>query len=483
MIIKQIILLFACTIALELQGQIQEGFLLTPFQTDSVNKEINTTHSGIFPAIQLNIAKNIGFRLNKNHQVIPLLDLGIQNNTEINYRIGGGLLFEGSPLKNLYYRIGGLVYYAKNDTFFHVPFGKEIGQKGLGFMGAPMGRISYSPHKYFNFQLGYDKNFIGEGSRSLFLSDYGKPYLFGQIKTHFWHLDYLVLYQSFKENYQGKNQTKYAASHFLSWNITKRININFFESVIFRAKDTLLQRGFDPEYLNPLIFYRPQEYAIGSSDNALIGMGLSIKIKKAKLYSQLIIDDFLLSAVQAKSGYWANKIGGQIGFKSMYKKGANNLFYRIELNAVRPYTYSHLNPMQNYGNNNATLSHPLGANFIELYLEGKWHYLKNTFQLSGSYGLMGLDKNNLNYGANIYQSYALRPYDFGVVIGQGTGVNFYRVNLQYRRAISEKGSISAYAELQFRGDQYQINNTSTIQYHILPVIGLRSQLWNDYRNY
>ena len=483
MIIKQIILLFVCTIALELQGQIQEGYLLAPFQLDSVNKEINASHSGIFPDIHLNIAKNIGFRLNKGNQVIPLVDLGIQNNTEINYRSGAGLLFEGSPLKNLYYRIGGLVYYAKNDTFFHVPFGKEIGQKGLGFMGAPMGRISYSPHKYFNFQLGYDKNFIGEGSRSLFLSDYGKPYLFGQIKTHFWYLDYLVLYQSFKENYQGKNQTKYAASHFLSWNITKRININFFESVIFRAKDTLLQRGFDPEYLNPLIFYRPQEYAIGSSDNALIGMGLSIKIKKAKLYSQLIIDDFLLSAVQAKSGYWANKIGGQIGFKSMYKKGANNLFYRIELNAVRPYTYSHLNPMQNYGNNNATLSHPLGANFIELYLEGKWHYLKNTFQLSGSYGLMGLDKNNLNYGANIYQSYALRPYDVGVVIGQGTGVNFYRVNLQYRRAISEKGSISAYAELQFRGDQYQINNTSTIQYSILPVIGLRSQLWNDYRNY
>ena len=110
MIIKQIILLFVCTIALELQGQIQEGFLLAPFQSDSVNKEINATHSGIFPAIQLNVAKNIGFRLNKNNQVIPLLDLGIQNNTEINYRVGGGLLFEGSPLKNLYYRIGGLVY-------------------------------------------------------------------------------------------------------------------------------------------------------------------------------------------------------------------------------------------------------------------------------------------------------------------------------------------------------------------------------------
>ena len=104
MIIKQLFLFFVCMIALELQGQIQEGFLLTPFQTDSVNKDGNAPHSGIYPTIQLNIAKNIGFKVNKNNQVIPLLDLGIQNNTEINYRFSGGLLFEGTPLKNLYYR-------------------------------------------------------------------------------------------------------------------------------------------------------------------------------------------------------------------------------------------------------------------------------------------------------------------------------------------------------------------------------------------
>ena len=85
MIIKQLFLFFLCTIALELQGQIQEGFLLTPFQTDSVNKEVNAPHSGIYPIIPLNIAKKIGFRLNKNNQVIPLVDLGIQNNTELNF--------------------------------------------------------------------------------------------------------------------------------------------------------------------------------------------------------------------------------------------------------------------------------------------------------------------------------------------------------------------------------------------------------------
>ena len=118
-----------------------------------------------------------------------------------------------------------------------------------------MGRIAFQPHKYFNFQLGLDKNFIGEGCRSLFLSDYGKPYAFGKMQTHFWHLEYTILYQGLTEQYQNKTRLKFGSSHFLSWNVTSWLNINFFESVIFQAKDTLLQRGFDPEYLNPFVFF------------------------------------------------------------------------------------------------------------------------------------------------------------------------------------------------------------------------------------
>ena len=36
--------------------------------------------------------------------------------------------------------------------------------------------LSYTPSKYFNFQFGNGKNFIGDGYRSLFLSDVASPY-------------------------------------------------------------------------------------------------------------------------------------------------------------------------------------------------------------------------------------------------------------------------------------------------------------------
>ena len=50
------------------------------------------------------------------------------------------------------------------------------------------------PAKYLDFQFGYDKNFIGNGYRSLFLSDFGNSYLFLKINTRIWKFNYLNLF-------------------------------------------------------------------------------------------------------------------------------------------------------------------------------------------------------------------------------------------------------------------------------------------------
>ena len=480
MIIKAGVLsIFICFICSISRAQIAVDWLVEPRPNDSLKTAQITLHDNFYPDIQLNIAKNTGFKLKSKTSFVPVLDLGLQQNEATYYRIGGGGFLEGTPGKKWYYRVGGICYFQEAGNNFKVPY-QEYNDQPNKIMGvSPMGRIAFQPHKFFNFQLGLDKNFIGEGCRSLFLSDYGKPYAFGRMQTNFWHLEYTILYQGLTEQYQNKTRLKFGSSHFLSWNVTSWLNINFFESVIFQAKDTLLQRGFDPEYLNPFVFYRPQEYAIGSSDNVLIGGGITFKYKKHRLYSQFILDEFFLSEFRNNSGWWANKIGGQIGIKGWLGEGANTFFYRVECNAVRPYTYSHLTPMQNYGNSNSTLSHPLGANFAEILGEFKWQNNKWLFKLFLSYGLCGLDKNNLSYGSDNYQPYTLRPYDFGVFIGQGEKVNFVRTNLQLNYLFSKKGALAIFGELAWRCDL--MNGAFALQY--LPVVGLRSQLWNDYRNY
>ena len=62
------------------------------------------------------------------------------------------------------------------------------------------------------------------------------------------------------------------------------------------------------------------------------------------------------------------KTGFQLGYKAFDFFYIPRLTMQMEYNFVRPYTYAHHNPQQNYGHYNQPLAHPLGANFSELLL-------------------------------------------------------------------------------------------------------------------
>lgn len=134
--------------------------------------------------------------------------------------------------------------------------------------------LSYSPSKVFNFQFGHGRNFIGDGYRSMFMSQNASPYPFFKINTNFWKIKYTNTWMWLKDvrpevTVDGVFKTKFMATHYLSWNVTKKLNVGFFESVIW---DDTNGRGFDINYLNPIIFYRAIEFSTGSKGgNAIIG--------------------------------------------------------------------------------------------------------------------------------------------------------------------------------------------------------------------
>ncbi|HEY4799705.1 MAG TPA: hypothetical protein VII99_11560, partial [Bacteroidia bacterium] len=231
------------------------------------------------------------------------------------------------------------------------------------------GYLSYSLNKIFNFQVGKDKHFWGEGYRSLLLSDVSNPFPFIKLSATVWKLKYVSLFANLKdvENPSGLHKdfvNKYGTFHYLSWNASKRLNISFFESIIWQGTDSNRVRKFDVNYLNPMIFYRPVEYSLGSSDNALLGFSYKIKVGKKcrqQFYGQIVIDEFLLKEVLAifkkaahpfdhtiQYGWWGNKQGVQFGFKDFDLFTVKNLNFQTEINAVRPYTYSHGSVLQNY---------------------------------------------------------------------------------------------------------------------------------------
>jgi len=291
---------------------------------------------------------------------------------------------------------------------------KQFGSNAWDYSMAT-GYVSYSPSKYFNFQFGNDKLFIGDGYRSLFLSDnaYNNPYL--RISTTFWKLRYTNLFVSYQNIGNASNSgvggylQKFATYHHLSLNATKWLNIGLFESIIWQGGDTTgARRGFDVNYLNPIIFYRPVEFSRGSPDNVLIGLNFKAMIlKKYQLYGQLLLDEFSLREVRAGNGWWANKQAVQLGWKFFDFLGIRNLTWQNELNFVRPYTYGHFTAEQSVTHYAQPLAHPLGANFVENVQFLRYRYKRWGIQakvLLAQYGADTLMANGQmsNLGQNIF---------------------------------------------------------------------------------
>lgn len=451
------------------QGEVDD--LNEKFTSDTLQRSVKT-HTGLLPQIRLTNQEGSNYI-----SVAALGDLNYLQSNSSQFKTGFGAQFKMSMNDKWFVRVAA-VQGAHNLDSIYVPksYIRTL-HNTTNLYTDVRSRVSFTPNHIFNFQAGIDHNFVGEGLRSMMLSDYGVPYPFALIRTRFWRVEYSVLYQFLREGQPGNWESKFNASHHISFNATKWLNFGIFESVTFQPKDTLVNRGFDVEYLNPVIFYRPQEYSLGSSDNVLLGASFSAHYKKHTLYGQIMLDEFFLEEIRNKSGWWANKYGGQLGVKGEFNLLGQNIFYRGEYNFARPYTYSHINEDYNYGNQSFGLAHPYGANFMEGLIELKWQHKKWKARLFSNYFLRGLDDNGVNFGADIYQPYTTRPSDYDHFVGRGDALNGITSNIMIAYKITDFGNLNAFIENRM---SYTVQDN---RFDPMLVIGIRSLLWNDYRNY
>src|SRR6185295_14316661 len=186
-----------------------------------------------------------------------------------------------------------------------------------------------------------------------------------------WKLNYLFqLSRITANNVNGTNQRypdKYMAFHHLSVNVSKKLNLGFFESVMFSPQDSVNGGTFELNYLNPVIFYRAIEQQNGSADNVLLGLDWKwLAAKRLSFYGQFVLDEFVLNHLTSGDGWWGNKFSVQAGMKYVDVAGISNLDLQLETNVVRPYIYSHANQFTSYTHYMQPLAHPLGANFYEI---------------------------------------------------------------------------------------------------------------------
>jgi hypothetical protein len=444
----------------------------------------------------------------------PIFDLQVGKNTpgeiKSTYINTRGLQFRGGLGKNVHFTTtifesqGRFADYFMNYAYSIAPSGggpaivpgigiaKEFKADGLDF---PMAEatLSITPSRFFDLQLGYGRNFIGDGYRSLLQSDGASPYPFVKLNTTFWKLKYTNTYMWLKDvrpevTDQRTYETKYMASHYLSWNLNQRLNLGFFESVVWANTNG---RGFDANFVNPIIFYRAVEFSSSArSGNALLGLTGKYKASnRINLYGQFLVDEFSLNDVKAANQSWKNKFGYQIGAKYYHALNVQNLLLQAEYNHVRPYVYAHSDPLTNYAHNNQSLGHQWGGNFKEAIVVARYHRGRIFADAKITIGERGLDfdteQDNFNYGGNIFKDYEIgRPFDTGVTVGQGNKTEVFIADFQAGYLVNPATNLKLFGSVIYRNfDPSQVTASAFKNSTTWFSVGLRCDIFNWYFDY
>lgn len=276
------------------------------------------------------------------------------------------------------------------------------------------GTVFFNAAKFINVQFGFDKMFLGNGYRSLFISDHSNSHLFLNMNLRVWKLNYMSRIMELTPQYTRDGlggdslyPKKYASIHHISFNAPKWLTLGLFEGVVFGRKD-----HFEFSYLNPVMFIRGAELNIGSPDNSFIGVDAKANIAKhVQLYGQVMLDEFYTKYIRERKGWWGNKWAFQAGMKYIDFLGIKNLDLQLETNWIRPFTYSHFDTVANYTHYNQALAHPLMSNIkeyigiLKFQPAPKWY-----MQAKAIYWQSGVDTARKNFGNNIFWTTIPAPF-------------------------------------------------------------------------
>lgn len=293
---------------------------------------------------------------------------------------------------------------------------KELARNSEYDFGAAYGSFSIKATENVNFTLGYDKLFIGDGYRSLILSDFSAPLMYFKSSIKFGKFEYNNIFsKALNPNFNNvmdlenpvSANSKYP-SKFISYNtLTYKLNQSWQISLVEALVMSEDLAGWKvPIY--SLIPYIRTAYIEHKNQltNNLTGINLTWQNSKIGIvYSQLIIDRFY---------DWYYPIAAfQLGYKSFDFAGIEDLYLQVEYNRVPRGMYSHRNNEIHYGHYNQALAHPAGAGFNEIIAIAD--YKLNRFELvAKAVFLKYASSYNLFNQQNIYNYYSVFPTTLAV---------------------------------------------------------------------
>jgi hypothetical protein len=307
------------------------------------------------------------------------------------------------------------------DSINHFPQydGYSVGHNGNYFVRGVDFYVNYRPAKFLLLSAGKGKKFIGDGYRSVILSASNSGLYYFDTEVDVGNFKYVFSINGGRnyDNNCKSNRTSYMIYHLFSYNPAKWLNIGGFETVMMVRRDSVDRtRMPDIHYINPVLFFRPLEFALGSPDNALMGLfGKITYLKNHILYAQFMLDDFNFNEIKEHNDTWNNKYAYQIGCKGYF----GPMMYLLEYNYIRPFIYSHDKSVNAYAMYSQPLANPYGANLKEVVANLKCKIQNIEANILADYVMVGKDYNKYSFGNNILRPYTLRHSNTNNVVGQG----------------------------------------------------------------
>lgn len=208
------------------------------------------------------------------------------------------------------------------------------------------GIVSVQVNKNITITLGTGKQKIGNGYRSLLLSDNAFVYPFAKVELNFWkgRLQYISNYAvlnnltsasaNIPPNTERLFQKKPMVYQYLNIGVTKHTRIGFFQGIIGESPNRNNEWKGDGILFSPILFTQLFYYGLDNKNNVLVGLDFRQKLLKTLIiYGQFVLDDHE-SAFKKRASY-----GYQIGLKWLKKLNDWMVVFLTEWNDVEERTY------------------------------------------------------------------------------------------------------------------------------------------------
>lgn len=325
-----------------------------------------------------------------------------------------------------------------------------------------IGYFVYRPIESLSIRVGNNQQFIGDGYRSVLLSDNSiyAPYL--RVDWNF-HPKFRFTYHRsrllnlLRKPASGSAESYYdpaaLAVNYFSYMPTEKISISLFEGTKWSMGDSIVSKGPHALFYNPVPLVAG--FAVNSNEvNSVIGLNTSYQVlDHHRIYGQFAI-----------SGFDSKKTAAQLGYRVYNLFGLNDFMLQLEYNYASPEMYESSNPRLNYSQYNLPLAHTKGNGFSEVVFRAFYEWNRIYAENNLTY-IQTKDRNDRSL-LSIYNDLDLTSE---TIIYNSLEVG-YRVNRMV--------NLCLFGRYTYR---------STTQENVLPVslieVGLSTDLINHYRDF